>query len=48
MAKLSNLRKAIFWLQQAIREAEEGDVDDLLNALNILVEKEEQQQNETL
>ena len=46
MAKLSNLRKAIFWLQQAIRET--GDTDrELLDALDILVKKEEEQ-NETL
>jgi len=39
MAKLSNLRKAIFWLQQAIREDE--DNEELLEALNILVRNEE-------
>ena len=43
---VTNLRKAIFYLQQAIREADDG-AKDLLEALNTLVEKEKQQ-DETL
>ena len=39
MAGLSNLRKSIFYLQQAIRHEHEND-KDLLEALDILAKKE--------
>ena len=36
MAKLSNLRMSIFYLQQALREDDVKDEKELLEALNIM------------
>jgi len=41
---LSNLRKAIFYLQQAIRE-DKRQSTELLDALDILVKKEKDEEN---
>ena len=46
MAKLSNLRMAIFYLQQALREDDVKDDKDLLEALDIIVKKD--REHETL
>ena len=46
MAKLSNLRMAIFYLQQALREDDVKDDKDLLEALDIMVKKD--REHETL
>jgi len=40
MAKLSNLRMAIFYLQQALREDDVKDDKDLLEALDVMVKKD--------
>ena len=40
MAKLSNLRMSIFYLQQALREDDVKDDKDLLEALDIMVKKD--------
>ena len=42
---LSNLRKSIFYLQQAIRETDDKD-RELLEALNILAKKEMNHNND--
>ena len=52
MAKLSNLRMSIFYLQQALREDDVKDDKDLLEALNIMAEVDtklyNKEQDETL
>jgi len=49
MAKLSNLRMAIFYLQQALREDDVKDDKDLLEALNIMSDVDKKiYENETL